>query len=256
MKIVTWNVNGIRACYSKGLIDLVRNIKPDVLCLQETKARESQLSKEFLDSFGMEPNFSEAQRSGYSGVATFFRPGLEVKEVRKGIGRSEFDSEGRFVIANLKNFTLFNIYFPNGGSGPARHQFKQEFLSVLLEHLRVCVEDGMSIVLVGDYNIAHSEMDVYDAAGLCEVSGFRPEERSWFDEFLGVGFVDAYRRLNPNKIQFTWWDYRMNSRWANRGWRIDYICLTQNLMDKVVAVEILEDQMGSDHCPILIELNL
>ncbi|HND86139.1 MAG TPA: exodeoxyribonuclease III [Pseudobdellovibrionaceae bacterium] len=253
LKLITWNVNGIRACYKKNLMDFVRTEQPDIICLQETKAHLEQVEPE-VQGLGF-PNFywSSAEKKGYSGVATFCQH--EPTSVARGMGIKEYDREGRFVITEHEKFTLFNIYFPNGGSGDERHQFKQRFLADLYDHLKALLLQGKQLIVVGDYNVAHREMDVYDPVRLSKESGFLPEERAWFDRFLQLGFIDCFRHFHPDeKDRYSWWSYRELARISNRGWRIDYVCVSKGLEKNLVKAEILDDIEGSDHCPVLVEL--
>lgn len=251
MKIVTWNVNGIRACHKKGLADVLNKIQPDVLCLQETKAHLEQVEPAVRDLGYAHAYWSSAAKKGYSGVATFTNS--EPVTVRKGWGLDEYDSEGRIVITDHGAFLLYNIYFPNGGSGEPRHLFKQKFLKDLAEHLKTVIAGGREIVLVGDYNVAHLDIDVHDPVRLSKESGFLPEERAWFDGFLKLGFTDAFRHFHPGlKDKYTWWDYRTLARISNRGWRIDYVCVTKGLVGQLTSAEILDDVEGSDHCPVMV----
>lgn len=255
MKIVTWNVNGIRACFKKGLIDILDDLAPDILCLQETKAHIDQVETS-VKTLGYKNSWwSSAVKKGYSGVATF--TDQQPISVTKGWGQEEYDSEGRLVITDHGAFILYNIYFPNGGSGDARHQFKQKFLRDLNAHLKSVIETGREIVLVGDYNVAHTEIDVHDPVRLSKVSGFLPEERRWLDSFLELGFVDCFRKFYPDQPhRYTWWDQRQMARIANRGWRIDYVCVTKGLESKVKSCEILDQILGSDHCPVAVTLDV
>lgn len=255
MKIVTWNVNGIRACAKKGLVEFMEREDPEILCLQETKAHPEQLGEDLLSPLGRTSYWSSAVRKGYSGTVTYLKEGVEVTDVSHGIGIRKFDSEGRFVVTHHKDFDLYNVYFPNGSSRDERHEYKQEFLKKFLKHLQKEMKKGREIILVGDYNVAHLDIDVYDPIGLSQTSGFLPEERQWMDEFLDAGFVDVYRKFYPTEEQkYTWWSYRERARIANRGWRIDFICVTKGLEKRVTAGEILDDQQGSDHCPVVMEL--
>lgn len=254
MKIMSWNVNGIRACYKKNMVGLLKEHRPDILCLQETKAHMDQV-EEGARLLGYQHSYwSSAHRKGYSGVATFLN--IEPQKIEKGIGIEKYDSEGRFVITEHEKFDLYNIYFPNGGSGEERHNFKQEFLKDLASHLKQKIKKGRSLIVVGDYNIAHTEIDIYDPVKLANESGFLPEERKWMDEFLEMGFVDTFRFLHPDDIErYTWWAYRTFARVRNDGWRIDYICVTKDLQKKIKKAEILDAIEGSDHCPITLELD-
>jgi exodeoxyribonuclease-3 len=249
MKIVSWNVNGIRACYKKGLSDFINAEKPDILCLQETKAHIDQVEPEcrilgFEDSY-----WSSAVRKGYSGVATFVK--RKPDTVQKGWGVPEYDSEGRIVMTGFPEFELYNIYFPNGGSGDERHRFKQKFLQDLNVHLKAKIDAGRSLVVVGDYNVAPKDIDVYDPVYLANESGFLPEEREWFQSFFNLGFVDTFRHFHPDaKDRYSWWSYRELARIGNRGWRIDFICITKDLLPQLKSADIHDCVEGSDHCPV------
>lgn len=252
-RIISWNVNGIRACATKGLVDFIQELEPDILCLQETKAHREQVDPS-LQSLGYDFDcWSSAVKKGYSGVATFsvHHP----VSAERGIQMPAYDSEGRFVVTDHGDFLLFNVYFPNGGSGPERHGFKQKFLKDFTAHLQALKDQGRSLIVVGDYNVAHQEYDVFDPVRLSKESGFLPEERQWFSEFLSLGFVDTFRRTHPQAHQrYSWWSYREGARPGNRGWRIDYICVTEDLFPRVKNAEILDHVHGSDHCPVLIDL--
>lgn len=253
MKIISWNVNGIRAAYKKGLPDFLRREEPHIFCIQESKCQKDQVGPEFTDLLNYKSYWSCATRKGYSGVTTFVRE--EPKDVEYGIGKSEYDSEGRFVVTRHPGFLLYNIYFPNGGSGDERHNYKQAFLKDLQKHLSARLKAGEEIIVVGDYNIAHKEIDIHDPVRLATHSGFLPEEREWMTGFFNSGFIDTYRFLHPNETErYTWWDYRTMARMGNRGWRIDYISVSKGLEKRVVKAEILDHVEGSDHCPVVLEL--
>jgi exodeoxyribonuclease-3 len=255
MKIISWNVNGIRAAYKKGFGEFIDREDPDLLCVQETKAHREQCEPPLVNAAGRDSLWSSAVRKGYSGVATFYKQAP--LESATGIGLHEYDSEGRIVITRYKNFRLYNIYFPNGGSGPERHDYKQKFLQELNAHLKPLVEAGEPIIVVGDYNVAHREIDIYDPVRLAGESGFLPEERAWFDSFLAIGFVDTFRHFHPNEAEkFSWWSMQQRGRLGNRGWRIDYICVTKNLVSKLKSAQVLDGVQGSDHCPVVCELAL
>lgn len=253
MKIVSWNVNGVRACYKKGLAEFIQAEEPDILCLQETKAHLEQVEPD-IQTLGYDSAvWSSAKKKGYSGVATFSTD--KPQSLCKGIGIEHYDSEGRFVRTCHEHFELYNIYFPNGGSGDVRHDFKQSFLRDLRAHLKSELSLGKKIVVVGDYNIAPKEIDVYDPISLSKESGFLPEERTWFASFLELGFIDSFRHFHPaEKDRYTWWSYFSLARETNRGWRIDHICVSENLKKNLVSADILESVLGSDHCPVVVEL--
>lgn len=255
MKIVSWNVNGIRAASKKGLLEFIEKEKPDILCLQETKAHLEQVEDAIRKLGYAEAFWSSAIRKGYSGVATFTN--MKPAAVNLGIGYKEYDSEGRIVATQFPKFDLYNIYFPNGGSGEERHLFKQKFLGHLNEHLDAELKKGKNIIVVGDYNVAHNEIDIYDPIKLASESGFLPEEREWFGRFLDLGFTDTFRHLHPEKKdRYTWWSYRELARISNRGWRIDYISVSKKLIPHVKEAEVHDDVEGSDHCPVSIVLDI
>ncbi len=249
LKIISWNVNGIRALHKKGLQNFLERQNPDVFCVQETKCKLNQVQDEKYESIFKNSYWSEAEKAGYSGTATF--TSLKPLEVYHGIGLKDYDSEGRFVVTQFPEFLLYNVYFPNGGMGEERHNFKQSFLEDFTDHLAQKINEGFEIIVVGDYNVAHKEIDVYDPKRLSTSSGFLPEEREWFDGFLESGFVDAFRYFYPNmKDKYTWWSYRERAKEHNRGWRIDYMCVTPGLLPHVKSIKHLDMQVGSDHCPI------
>lgn len=252
MKIVTWNVNGIRAIAKKGLFEFISRVDPEIFCLQEVKAHPDQVEPEIHNPFGRQAIWSSAQRPGYSGTLTYVKE--PTHSIQKGIGIKKFDVEGRFVVTDHKDFLLYNVYFPNGASGEDRHKFKQEFLFKFTEHLKKQMLGGREIILCGDYNVAHQDIDVYDVKKLGRESGFLPEERQWFTQFLSCGFVDLFRYFNPGKPHcYTWWSYLEKARVGNRGWRIDYICVTKGLLSRFKSCVILDDVGGSDHCPVMAE---
>lgn len=257
MKIISWNVNGIRAIGNKGFLPFVERERPDLLCLQETKAHIDQVEVSIREPVGMTGCWSSAIRKGYSGVASFARSEsrFPVREWIPRIGDPRYDSEGRVVISDHGEFLVYNIYFPNGASGAERHGFKQEFLKYLNSHLSEKISSGREVIVVGDYNVAHRDIDVYDPVKLQKESGFLPEEKAWFDSFLGLGFVDTFRHFRPTETgAYTWWSYVERARPVNRGWRIDYICVTNGLLSRVRAARIMDEIEGSDHCPVAIEL--
>lgn len=255
MKIISWNVNGIRACYKKNLLDFLAHENPDVFCIQETKAHIDQVEIGARTLQRKYSYWSSAVRKGYSGTATFLNE--EPARVELGIGIPEYDSEGRIVMTDHGAFDLYNIYFPNGGSGDVRHHFKQKFLKDLNAHLKEKLEKGRQIVVVGDYNVAHETIDVFDPIRYSKISGFFPEERAWFDSFLDLGFIDTFRYFKPRETnRYTWWDYRQLARVSNRGWRIDHICISKGLEKYLSSADILDQVEGSDHCPVVATLDL
>lgn len=252
VKLITWNVNGVRACFEKDLPQFIKNQNMDILCLQETKAHIDQVEPE-IKKLGFKYSlWSSGIRKGYSGVATFSN--LEYQDSYTGIDSAEYDQEGRIAWTRHEKFDLYNIYFPNGSSGPERHQYKQNFLKELFIHLRFELSRGRQIIVVGDYNIAHQNQDVYSPAGLAKESGFLPEEKKWMDDFFSLGFIDCYRQFNPTKPHvYSWWSYKDMARQKNNGWRIDYICISKGLEKNLVFCDVLMDQQGSDHAPVVAE---
>jgi len=249
MIITTWNVNGVRAAF-KNKADLWwRGHNPDVLCLQEIRARPDQLTKSQQESLEEQnPVWNPAERPGYSGVATFTK--LPPQESIKGLGIPRFDQEGRTIQTVLPGFRIFNLYVPNGGRDLSRVGYKLDFYQELLEICDQLHQKGENIILCGDFNTAHQPIDLRNPKENQENTGFLPEERAWIDIYLEHGFRDIYRDLYPDREQYTWWTYRLNARQRNIGWRIDYFLISEGLVDQVEDVVIHDDILGSDHCPI------
>jgi exodeoxyribonuclease-3 len=248
MKIITWNVNGIRAALGKNALDWAFEQKPDALCLQEVKAREEQLDDEQRAALKLPHLWNAAQRPGYSGVATFFKN--QPEEVTIGLGEEKFDVEGRVIQTVWNGIRLFNIYFPNGQRGQDRVEYKLEFYASLLKLCNKLHKRGEQIIITGDFNTAHMPIDLKNPKENEKTSGFLPEEREWVQKFLDAGFVDAYRRLYPEKVEYTWWTYRLNARQRGIGWRLDYFLVSEALMPRVKDVIVHGKIMGSDHCPV------
>ena len=248
MKIITWNVNGIRAALGKGALDWAFAQKPDVFCLQEIKARPDQLTEEQRTRADYRVTWNPAERPGYSGVATFSL--ASPLDVERGLSSPRFDPEGRVIRTRHPDFTLFNIYFPNGQRGQERVDYKLDFYARLLEICDALHAAGGNIVITGDFNTAHTPMDLKNPKENETTSGFLPEERAWVQKFLDHGFVDAYRQLYPDRIQYTWWTYRFAARARGIGWRLDYFLVSEKLFPCVRDVIVHEDVPGSDHCPV------
>ncbi len=248
MKIITWNVNGIRAALGKNALNWAFAQQPDVLCLQEIKARPDQLKEEQRTRDGYEVIWNPAERPGYSGVATF--TAASPLDVELGLSSPRFDIEGRVIRTRHPNFLLFNIYFPNGQRGQERVGYKLDFYARLLEICDELHARGENIVITGDFNTAHMPIDLKNPKENETTSGFLPEEREWVQKFLDHGFVDAYRRLYPDKVQYTWWTYRFAARARGIGWRLDYFLVSEKLFPRVKDVIVHEDVQGSDHCPV------
>jgi exodeoxyribonuclease III len=248
MKIVTWNVNGLRAVYRKNALEPLLDWNPDLLCLQEIKARPDQLTDDQRNIPGYQTIWNPAERPGYSGVATLARQ--EPSEVVFGLDVPEFDVEGRVIRTRHPEFLLFNVYFPNGQRGQDRVDFKLGFYARLLEICDELHASGEKIIVTGDFNTAHKPIDLKNPDTNQTTSGFLPEEREWVEKYLDHGFVDVYRMLYPQREQYTWWTYRFNARQRNVGWRIDYFLISGALMPQVTDVVIHEHILGSDHCPV------
>ena len=252
MRLLSWNVNGIRAAQRKGFVDWVSQIGPDNLCIQETKASPEQLSEELTAMPGYHVYFSSAERKGYSGVATYSN--VKPQDVAHGLGIEKFDNEGRILRMDYADFTLFNIYFPNGKSSEERLDYKMEFYDAFLEHLGQLKRQGRNVVICGDVNTAHKEIDLARPKPNEKISGFLPVERAWMDQWVSQGYVDTLRMFNQEPGQYSWWDARGGGRSKNVGWRIDYFFVSESMKDKVTGAFIMPDVMGSDHCPIGIDL--
>jgi exodeoxyribonuclease-3 len=253
ISIYCWNVNGLRSLYKKGNLGWFYEEKPDILCLQETKAAEDQLPDELKRIDGYEAFYSSPEKSGYSGVAQFTR--LKPKSVKNGFGIARFDSEGRILISDYGKFTLFNIYFPNGKASRERLQYKMDFYDAFLEYADSLRKKGAKVIACGDFNTAHTEMDIARPKENSKVSGFLPEERAWMDELVAHGYLDTFRMFNREPSNYSWWDLKTRARERNVGWRIDYFFVSENLRKNVKAACIKSDVMGSDHCPVGIELS-
>jgi exodeoxyribonuclease-3 len=252
LKLISWNVNGIRAIYKKGFLDWFKKADPDILCLQETKAHPDQLVDELKNVNGYESYFSAAEKKGYSGVVAYTKE--KPVDVKNGIGIKKFDSEGRFIITEFKEFILFNIYFPNGKASSERLQYKMDFYDAFLKHCKKLLKQGKRIVVCGDVNTAHEEIDLARPKENSQTSGFLPEEREWIDKFIAAGFIDTFRMFNNQPENYTWWDMITRARERNVGWRIDYFYASENLKNNIQSAAIHSSIMGSDHCPIELEL--
>jgi exodeoxyribonuclease-3 len=254
MKIISWNVNGLRSHMKKGSWKWIKKQKPDVICLQELKAKPEQLTDAQMKTFdGYTTVWNPAERPGYSGVATMVSK--KTKEDIIGFGIPKFDIEGRVIQTRFDDFVLLNIYFPSGTTGMVRVKYKLEFYKALLKHIEKLHKAGENLILTGDFNTAHNEIDLARPGQNQNTSGFMPEERAALSLFFDAGLVDAFRELNPNKQQFTWWTARFpTARLNNIGWRIDYFLVSKPFFKNVKALTIFDKVTGSDHCPSMLEL--
>ncbi len=254
MKITSWNVNGIRAVVKKGNFEEIFKTKPDILCLQETKAEVGDLSEETKSIKGYTSYFaSSKKKKGHSGVGVYTK--IKPEKVEAGMGTPEFDDEGRMLVLYFKDFVLINCYFPNGGMGPERLQYKLDFYDAFLEFVEGLRKKYKKVIFCGDINTAHEEIDLARPRENEENTGFLPEERAWLDELVAHGWVDAFRHFYPTKKDiYTYWDLKTGARDRNVGWRIDYFFVTPPVLPGLVKCETLKEQFGSDHCPVAITL--
>ena len=254
IRIISWNVNGIRAVHKKGFLDWFNEERPDILCIQETKANRDQLPSELLEIDGYHNYFASAQKKGYSGVALYTKK--EPIDIKCGFGIEKFDIEGRVQIADYGDFVLFNIYFPNGKASDERLEYKMEFYDAFLEYANTLRSKGKKLIICGDVNTAHKEIDLARPKENEKISGFLPQERAWIDKLLSKGYVDTLRMYNSEPENYTWWSMRTKARERNVGWRIDYFFASDNIKDNIKDAFIMPEVMGSDHCPIGIDLEL
>jgi exodeoxyribonuclease-3 len=252
MKILSWNVNGIRAAYKKGVFEWIRKVSPDILCLQETKALAEQVPHQLRNMPGYNIYWNSAERKGYSGVVTFTKE--KPIDFKKGFGIDRFDIEGRTMITEFPSFILFNIYFPNGKKNQERLEYKLDFYDTFLAFADNIKVKGKNIVVCGDFNTAHKEIDLARPKENEKVSGFLPIERAWIDTFIDHGYLDTFRYYNNEPDQYSWWDMKTRARDRNVGWRIDYFFVNKEFMPYVKKAFIHQDIMGSDHCPVGIEI--
>ena len=252
MKIITWNVNGLRAALKKGAVDWLVSESPDAVCLQETRVLPEQLPESQRNVPGYEIVWNPAEKKGYSGTSTWTKE--TPLEVELGLGEERFDLEGRVVRTKHPNFYLYNIYFPNGQRGQDRVDYKLDFYENLLKTCDELHAAGESVIITGDFNTAHTAFDLKNPKSNAKTSGFLPEEREMIDRYLEHGFVDIFRQRNPDKEQYSWWSYRAGARARNVGWRIDYFLISENLVPRVKDALVRDDVLGSDHCPIVLEI--
>lgn len=252
MKIISYNVNGIRSAISKGFVDWLKTANPDIIGLQEIKADESQLNTAIFHDLGYETYWYPAQKKGYSGVAILTK--IKPKSVYYGMGHPKYDEEGRFIQVNFEDFSFISSYFPSGTTGDVRQTFKYSFLDDIFGYMQDLRKDFPALILSGDYNICHRSIDIHNPISNKNSSGFLPEERAWMDKFVDSGFIDSFRLFNDDPHHYTWWSYRFNCRAKNLGWRIDYQMVTHEMQNRLKTAVILPSVIHSDHCPIELEL--
>lgn len=254
MKIISYNVNGIRSAASKGFFTWLQATDPDIICLQEVKALPEQIPEEIflIEQMGYHHYWYPAQKKGYSGVAILTKQKPE--HVEYGCGNEQFDAEGRMLRADFADFSVMSLYLPSGSSGEERQQVKFMFLDFFRKYIHELRWKYPNLIISGDYNICHRPIDIHNPKSNANSSGFLPEEREWMENFMNDGMVDTFRHFNPEPHQYTWWSFRANSRAKNLGWRIDYHLATKELQQKLKRAVILSEAKHSDHCPILLEL--
>ena len=251
-KIISWNINGIRAAEKKGFLDFMKKENPDIICLQETKAHPDQLSDALKNIPGYEAHFVLGEKKGYSGVAVYTK--IKPVKVVNITGEPRFDVEGRCLRMEYDDFILYNIYYPNGGRGPERVKYKLEFYDYILDQWQTLRKKGNKLILTGDFNTAHTEIDLARPKENSKTTGFLPEERAWLDKISKLGYVDVFRVFNQDPNWYTYWDQITRARERNVGWRIDYFWVTPDVMPMIIDAPIRMDVMGSDHCPIELHL--
>ena len=252
MKIISYNVNGIRAAVNKGFIDWLKSANPDVLCLQEIKALKEQLDLDIFAEAGYHYNYwFSAQKKGYSGVAVLSK--TEPNHIQYGTGIESMDFEGRNIRVDFEGISIMSLYLPSG-TNIERLEHKFEYMDMFHDYINTLKKDIPNLVICGDYNICHEEIDIHNPKGLQNTSGFLPAERKWIGSFINSGFIDSFRHLNKQPNQYSWWSYRANARANNKGWRLDYAMVAKPLQEKLKRAVILSDAHHSDHCPILVEI--
>jgi exodeoxyribonuclease-3 len=253
-KFISYNVNGIRAALKKDWTNWLTSVDPDVVCVQETKAHKEQLDLSVFEDLGYNTFWYSAEKKGYSSVAIFSKTAPD--HVEYGCGIEKYDREGRIIRADYGDFSVLSCYFPSGTSGDERQAFKMEFLSDFYIYINELRKERPNLLISGDVNICHTAIDIHNPQRNKDTSGFKPEERDWVSRFIESGYVDTFRHLNKEPHNYTWWSYRAGARGKNLGWRIDYHFVTDSLIDKIKRSVILADAVHSDHCPILVELDV
>lgn len=251
MKIISYNLNGIRAAMSKGLPDWISGIDPDIICVQETKAQPDQIPTLEFSAAGYYNYWFSAQKKGYSGVGILTKK--EPDRVIYGMGIKKYDNEGRLLRADYGDITVISVYHPSGSSGDERQAFKMVWLEDFMNWIAELKKTRPKLIVCGDYNICHQPIDIHDPVRNASSSGFLPEEREWIGRFQESGFIDSFRHFNKEPHHYSWWSYRSNARAKNLGWRIDYIMVSEALKSEMKAASIYPDAMHSDHCPVMLE---
>jgi len=254
MRIISYNVNGLRSAITKGFIDWLATNPCDVICMQEIKAHKENVDFAAIEALGFHTYWFPAQKKGYSGVAIFSK--IEPDFVQYGNGIMQSDAEGRVIRADFGDVTLVNAYFPSGSSGEERQTYKYQWLAEFYEYIDALKKERPNLIITGDYNICHKPIDIHNPVSNKDSSGFLPEERAWMDKWFDSEFVDTFRHFNTDPHHYSWWSFRANSRANNKGWRIDYITVSKSLEPKLKGAAIYPDVKHSDHCPVFAELEL
>jgi len=255
MRIISYNVNGIRAAIKKGLLDWVKEVDPDVICFQETKSQPEQVPSELFEDMGYHASWHSAEKKGYSGVLTLSKK--KPTRAIEGIDNIKYDSEGRVLRTDFGRWTLLNCYFPSGSSGDARHAYKMDFLNDFGPWVSELVKERKKVIVLGDYNVVRLDIDIHNPQRKDAPSGFKPEERAWLKDWFDNNFRDAFREKYPDlEDNYSWWSYRAGSRQKNKGWRIDYISVTKNLSKKIKDVSHAKDALHSDHAAVIMDIDL
>jgi len=255
MKLISWNVNGIRAVQRKGALDWIWNSDLDIVCLQETKAHPEQLDESLTAPEGWSAHFASAEKRGYSGVVTYVRDAAPFVKAKAGLGIERFDAEGRVMVTDHGDFLLYNVYFPNGKASEERLAYKMDFYREIRKKMDARIRRGKRILVCGDVNTAHRPLDLARPKENEQISGFLPEERAWIDGLLAKGWIDSLRAVHGDVPEmYSWWSLRSGARQRNIGWRIDYFYLSKNMGDALADAWISPEVQGSDHCPVGIEL--
>jgi len=253
-KIISYNVNGIRAAINKGLLDWMKKVRPGMLCIQETKAQPDQVDLEPFRKLGYNDYWHSAEKKGYSGVLIL--ADREPDNIVIGMNVSDYDSEGRVIRLDFGDISFINVYIPSGTTGDVRQDFKMNFLDDFLSFLTNLRKERPSLLVCGDFNIAHREIDIHNPVSNKNTSGFLPEERAWIDKFLESGFVDTFRHIHPDIVKYSWWSFRSNARSKNLGWRLDYHMVTEPLAACIKDAGITNEAAHSDHCPVWVDMDI
>lgn len=253
MKLVSYNVNGIRAAFNKGLESWISDYSPDVACFQEVKAESEQVDLDNIKKLGYEVHWHSAEKKGYSGVAVFTK--TKPLHVEIGCGIEKYDREGRVIRVDFEDYSVLNVYMPSGSSGEERQAFKMIWLDDFYSYISGLKKKVPNLIICGDFNICHKPIDIHNPVSNKKSSGFLPEEREWLSSFFDNGFVDSFREFNQEPDNYSWWTYRYGARKNNKGWRIDYFAVSESLKSRLIGATIEPDAMHSDHCPVTIEIS-